>query len=137
MSKEFTVNLTEQQRFDVFQFLSATVQPKDRKESRALKGVWESLELAPLQRLSRKHIREQVAAGKKGDALEMLQAEDFSDEVMPFTMGSVDLNQAIDYLDKPGANAVLAMRLLDVSDELLRAKEVGRSLQAVPEEKGA
>ncbi len=65
-----------------------------------------------------------------------IKRSDFSDEPHAIETGSVDLNTLLEYLDKPGANAFGALKLLAVSDELQRAKE-GRTLSAVPEEKGA
>ena len=122
MSKQYTVRLSERQRFDVYMFVINTVQPKDRKEAKLLKGVFETFGLEELQ--------------ERFDALgegERLGRKDFSDEVKPIETGSVDLGTLLDYLDKPGATAVGALLILDVSDELQRAKD-GRQLEAVPAE---
>jgi hypothetical protein len=126
MSKQYTVKLSERQRFDVYMFVAATVQPKDRKDARLLKGVFETFGLDEIQ--------------ERGDSLadgEKFTRKDCSDEAKPIESGSVDLNTLLDYLDKPGATAVGALLILDVSDELQRAKD-GRGLESVPaEDKGA
>ncbi len=125
MSKQYTVNLSDRQLFDVYGFLAGTVQPKDRKEARSLQGVFETFGFDKMQARF-----EDAAEGEK------FLRVDFSDAPHAIETGSVDLNQLLEYLDKPGATAVGSLKLLAVSDELMRAKE-GRTLTAVPEEKGA
>jgi len=125
MSKQYTVNLSDRQLFDVYGFVMNTVQPKDRGEARKLKGVMETFGLDGIQ--------DHLEALGEGASI---RRADFTDEPHAIETGSVDLNTLLDYLDKPGATASGALKLLEVSDELQRAKE-GRALQSVPEEKGA
>lgn len=125
MSKQFTVNLSPRQLVDVYGFVTSTVQPKGRQEARALQGVFETFGLDKIQA--------QVEALAPGT--QVLRTE-FSDKPEAIETGSVDLNTLLDYLDKPGATAIGSLKLLAVTDELLRAKE-GRALQSIPEEKGA
>ena len=125
MSKQYTVRLSERQLFNVYLFLVNTVQPKDRAEARKLKGVFETFGLDA--------IKDRVEGLDEG---EKVSRKDFDDAAKPIESGSVDLNSLLDYLDKPGASATGALLMLDVSDELLRAKE-GRTLESVPAAEGA
>lgn len=115
MSKQFKVNLSPRDRFDVFGFLIATFQPKGRDDQRKLKGVFETFGL--------EEMKAEVEAMETGS--EPMERKRFGTEKSVFETGSVDLNNLLEMLDKPGATALGGLSLLAISDELLRAKEQG------------
>lgn len=122
MSKQFTVNISPLQQFALFNFISGTVQPKNRDEARKLKGVFETFGLDAIQ--------DRVDALADG---ERISSKDFAKDAQPIETGSVDLNTLLGYLDAPMPNVGSALLLLDISDELLRAKEGKPKLESVPE----
>lgn len=115
MSKQYTVNLSPRQSFDLWLFIFGRggVVPKNREESRSLRGVCETFGVTA--------VKEQVEALSEG---KNLTTRDFSTDTKPMESGSVDLNKLLAYLDDLSkAEPALSDRLLDISDELLRVKE--------------
>lgn len=113
MAKQFTVSITNRQRFTMFLFVKHVVKPANREEDRKLDGVWNTFEFQEFQ--------DKLDELKEGD--KAITAKDFSNDARNFDIGSVDLNTALGYLDMPKPNVDFSRALLPISDELQRAKE--------------
>lgn len=119
-----TVNLSERNRYDLFIFLQGTVQPKDRREQRDLKRVWSQFGIKAMQ----DKVDDAAKVGKPcetcGQSTPAAVAwKDQGDTAEPLEVNVEAIGNLLDYLDKPGANAILGLRLLDISDELIRARD--------------
>lgn len=124
MSKQYTVNLSERDTFDLWQFVSKQVTPKDKPTARALEGVWETFGCAAWQTRI-----ENLGEG------EGIKATDLSNEAKPIETGSVDLKTLLGYLDKmDGLAPAFVLRIMKINDELQRVLDGKPKLESVPEE---
>lgn len=115
MSEEFKPNLSARQLFDVYLFLRATVKPKDMDETENLASLMKSFKLGIF--------RERISNLKKeGD---IVKPDDFSSEAERIPVGSVDLKALIEKLKQlnGAVDLDMALRLRDVYDELVRARD--------------
>ncbi len=123
MSKQFAVNLSERDVFDLWQFVSKSVQPKDKPAARTLEGVWDAFGLAKMQ--------ERVEALAEGESIKVTE---FSAEAKPVEVTAVDLKAMVAYLEKlEGFGAAFVLRLMRLNDEMQRALDGKPKLQSIPE----
>lgn len=113
-SNTYEVQISPRQSFDLWLFLFGRqgVQPKTREESRALRQVCHAFGI--------KGIKDRIDALAEGAQVD---AREYSHETAITHVTDLDLNLLLGYLDDlQRAEAALSDRLLDVSDELERAK---------------
>ncbi len=123
MSKQFAVNLSERDTFDLWQFVSKSVQPKDKPAARTLEGVWDAFGLAKMQ--------ERVEGLGEGESIKVTE---FSAEATVVNIGVGDLKAMLAYLDKlEGFGAAFVLRLMRLNDELQRALDGKPKLESIPE----
>ena len=124
MSNEFTVNLSPRQLLDVYLFLRGTVKPKDMDEVENFASVFKTFRL--------NKFKDRVTALKEGESLKF---GDYSTEAEAIPSGSVDLKALIGYVKALGGavDLEMALRLRDVYDELVRARDHKPKLESVPE----
>jgi hypothetical protein len=124
MAKEFTVNLTGPQRWDLWLFLYRLngAKPRDKDGVRNLGAVCETFRVSEVQTLV-----ENLGDGAK------LGPKDLEDVAVE--TGSVDLKRLSEYLSAvpEGADAAMLLRLLAISDMLDDVKNRKPRLATVPE----
>lgn len=117
MSKEFTINLTAKNRWDLWMFIyrfnGAKAQTRD--QLRSLEAVCDTFQISEIQ------TKIEAFAEEKADG--SMSFANFSD--VTCTAGSVDVKRLLEYLDKVPENfdPAQALRLLKLSDYLQDVKD--------------
>lgn len=129
MPKEFTVNLTSKNRWDLWMFVYRLggANATTRDQLRNLEAVCDTFKVSEIQ------ARFEALAEEKSDG--SISAKDFEDVACP--TGAVDLKRLLEYLDKvpEKTDPALALRLLKLSDYLQDCKDRKPvPLAAVPDE---